>query len=81
MPSHHWAADRFGDGLEVTLAPGSPMPPVLVAGNGDRALRRAAAFAAGWQRDYECAECAQRCDSPAFTALPTCLAIIRLTLS
>jgi len=25
----------LGDGLEVTLAPGSPMPPVIVAGNGD----------------------------------------------
>jgi alkanesulfonate monooxygenase SsuD/methylene tetrahydromethanopterin reductase-like flavin-dependent oxidoreductase (luciferase family) len=38
----------LGDGLEVTLAPGSPMPPVLVAGNGDRALRRAAAYGDGW---------------------------------
>ena len=36
------------DGLEVTLAPGSPMPPVLVAGNGTRALRRAAAYGDGW---------------------------------
>jgi alkanesulfonate monooxygenase SsuD/methylene tetrahydromethanopterin reductase-like flavin-dependent oxidoreductase (luciferase family) len=36
------------DGLEVTLAPGSPMPPVLVAGNGDRALRRAAVYGDGW---------------------------------
>jgi alkanesulfonate monooxygenase SsuD/methylene tetrahydromethanopterin reductase-like flavin-dependent oxidoreductase (luciferase family) len=38
----------LGDGLEVTLAPGSPMPPVLVAGNGDRALRRAARYGDGW---------------------------------
>jgi alkanesulfonate monooxygenase SsuD/methylene tetrahydromethanopterin reductase-like flavin-dependent oxidoreductase (luciferase family) len=38
----------LGDGLEVTLAPGSPMPPVIVAGNGDRALRRAAAYGDGW---------------------------------
>ncbi len=31
------------------LAPGwAPMPPVLVAGNGDRALRRAAAYGDGW---------------------------------
>ena len=36
------------DGLEVTLAPGATMPPVLVAGNGDRALRRAAAYGDGW---------------------------------
>ncbi len=38
----------LGDGLEVTLSPGSVMPPVLIAGNGDRALRRAAAFGEGW---------------------------------
>jgi alkanesulfonate monooxygenase SsuD/methylene tetrahydromethanopterin reductase-like flavin-dependent oxidoreductase (luciferase family) len=37
-----------GDGLEVTLSPGTPMPPVLIAGNGDRALRRAAEFGDGW---------------------------------
>src|SRR5580698_10603548 len=36
------------DGLEVTLSPGAAMPPVLIAGNGDRALRRAAAFGDGW---------------------------------
>ena len=41
-------AAALGDGLEVTLAPGSAMPPVLVAGNGDRALRRAAAYGDGW---------------------------------
>jgi alkanesulfonate monooxygenase SsuD/methylene tetrahydromethanopterin reductase-like flavin-dependent oxidoreductase (luciferase family) len=34
--------------LEVTLAPGSVMPAVLVAGNGDKALRRAAAYGDGW---------------------------------
>ena len=38
----------LGDGLEVMLAPGSVMPPVLVAGNGDKALRRAAAYGDGW---------------------------------
>jgi alkanesulfonate monooxygenase SsuD/methylene tetrahydromethanopterin reductase-like flavin-dependent oxidoreductase (luciferase family) len=38
----------LSDGLEVTLAPGSAMPPVLIAGNGDKALRRAAAFGDGW---------------------------------
>jgi alkanesulfonate monooxygenase SsuD/methylene tetrahydromethanopterin reductase-like flavin-dependent oxidoreductase (luciferase family) len=36
------------DGLAVTLSPGSVMPPVLIAGNGDRALRRAAAYGDGW---------------------------------
>ena len=35
-------------GLEVTLSPGSVMPPVLIAGDGDRAMRRAAAFGDGW---------------------------------
>jgi alkanesulfonate monooxygenase SsuD/methylene tetrahydromethanopterin reductase-like flavin-dependent oxidoreductase (luciferase family) len=38
----------LGDGLEVRLSPGATMPPVLVAGNGDRALRRAAAYGDGW---------------------------------
>jgi len=38
----------LGGGLEVTLAPGSAMPPVLVAGKGDKALRRAAAYGDGW---------------------------------
>ena len=36
------------DGLEVTLSPGSVMPPVLIAGDGDRAMRRAAAYGDGW---------------------------------
>ncbi|WP_280244094.1 LLM class flavin-dependent oxidoreductase [Nocardia abscessus] len=36
------------DGSEVTLAPGASMPPVLVAGDGERARRRAAAYADGW---------------------------------
>ncbi len=36
------------DGTEVTLAPGATMPPVLVAGDGARARRRAAAYADGW---------------------------------
>lgn len=35
-------------GLEVELAPGSAMPPVVVAGNGRVALRRAARFGDGW---------------------------------
>jgi alkanesulfonate monooxygenase SsuD/methylene tetrahydromethanopterin reductase-like flavin-dependent oxidoreductase (luciferase family) len=30
------------DGLQVRLAPGSSMPPVLIAGNGEKARRRAA---------------------------------------
>lgn len=34
--------------LEAAIAPGSVMPPVLIAGNGDRALRRAAAYGDGW---------------------------------
>ena len=38
----------LGDGLEVTLSPGAPMPPVLIAGNGERAMRRAAAYGDGW---------------------------------
>jgi alkanesulfonate monooxygenase SsuD/methylene tetrahydromethanopterin reductase-like flavin-dependent oxidoreductase (luciferase family) len=38
----------LGDALEVTLAPGSLMPSVLVAGNGSKALRRAAAYGDGW---------------------------------
>jgi alkanesulfonate monooxygenase SsuD/methylene tetrahydromethanopterin reductase-like flavin-dependent oxidoreductase (luciferase family) len=36
------------DGLEVTLSPGATMPPVLVGGNGERAMRRAAAYGDGW---------------------------------
>ena len=36
------------DGLEVTLSPGAAMPPVLIAGDGERAMRRAAAFGDGW---------------------------------
>ena len=38
----------LADGLEVTLSPGAAMPPVLIAGNGDRAMRRAAEFGDGW---------------------------------
>jgi alkanesulfonate monooxygenase SsuD/methylene tetrahydromethanopterin reductase-like flavin-dependent oxidoreductase (luciferase family) len=41
-------AAMLGDGLEVTLAPGAVMPAMLVAGNGDKALRRAAAYGDGW---------------------------------
>jgi alkanesulfonate monooxygenase SsuD/methylene tetrahydromethanopterin reductase-like flavin-dependent oxidoreductase (luciferase family) len=36
------------DGLEVAIAPGATMPPVLIAGNGERAMRRAAAYGDGW---------------------------------
>ncbi|GAB4587034.1 LLM class flavin-dependent oxidoreductase [Nocardia sp. IFM 10818] len=36
------------DGLEVTLSPGSSVPPILIAGNGARARRRAAAHGDAW---------------------------------
>lgn len=36
------------DGIEVTLAPPAPMPPVLVGGNSAAAIRRAARFGDGW---------------------------------
>lgn len=36
------------DGVEVTLSPGSTLPPILVAGNSSRARRRAATFGDGW---------------------------------
>jgi alkanesulfonate monooxygenase SsuD/methylene tetrahydromethanopterin reductase-like flavin-dependent oxidoreductase (luciferase family) len=36
------------DGVEVAIAPGSAMPPVVVAGNGRAALRRAARYGDGW---------------------------------
>ncbi|HEX3591783.1 MAG TPA: LLM class flavin-dependent oxidoreductase [Pseudonocardiaceae bacterium] len=36
------------DGVEVTLAPGATMPPVVVGGNGRAALRRAARYGDGW---------------------------------
>jgi alkanesulfonate monooxygenase SsuD/methylene tetrahydromethanopterin reductase-like flavin-dependent oxidoreductase (luciferase family) len=36
------------NGVSVAIAPGAPMPPVVVAGNGKRALRRVARFADGW---------------------------------
>jgi alkanesulfonate monooxygenase SsuD/methylene tetrahydromethanopterin reductase-like flavin-dependent oxidoreductase (luciferase family) len=36
------------DGVEVTLAPATPVPPILVGGNSDRAIRRAARFGDGW---------------------------------
>ncbi|WP_245401780.1 LLM class flavin-dependent oxidoreductase [Nocardia albiluteola] len=38
----------LADGTEVTLSPGASVPPILVAGNGSRAMRRAAAYADGW---------------------------------
>ncbi|AOS63458.1 LLM class flavin-dependent oxidoreductase [Actinoalloteichus hymeniacidonis] len=42
------AASTLPDGQAVQLAPGAPMPPVLVAANNRRALRRAAEFGDGW---------------------------------
>ncbi len=36
------------DGSEAAIAPGSPMPPVLIAGDGRRARRRAAQYGDGW---------------------------------
>lgn len=36
------------DGTEATLSPGATVPPILVAGNGTAALRRAATYAEGW---------------------------------
>ncbi|TCO46169.1 luciferase-like monooxygenase [Kribbella antiqua] len=36
------------DGLEATLAPGSDVPPIVVAGNGKAAFRRAAQYGDGW---------------------------------
>jgi alkanesulfonate monooxygenase SsuD/methylene tetrahydromethanopterin reductase-like flavin-dependent oxidoreductase (luciferase family) len=36
------------DGLEVSIAPGSVVPPIVVAGNGVRAHRRAARYGDGW---------------------------------
>lgn len=36
------------DGTEVRLEPGSTMPPVMIAGNGKPALRRAAAYGDSW---------------------------------
>ena len=38
----------LADGLEATLAPGSAVPPIVVAGNGPRAHRRAATYGDGW---------------------------------
>ncbi|MFG1819143.1 LLM class flavin-dependent oxidoreductase [Kribbella sp. NPDC049174] len=38
----------LGDGLEATLAPGSEVPPIVVAGNGKAAFRRAARYGDGW---------------------------------
>lgn len=36
------------DGTEVAIAPGATVPPILVAGDGPRAKRRAAEFADAW---------------------------------
>ncbi|MGW5570511.1 LLM class flavin-dependent oxidoreductase [Nocardia thailandica] len=37
-----------GDGPSVTLSPGAARPPILIAGNGIRARRRAAEFGDAW---------------------------------
>jgi alkanesulfonate monooxygenase SsuD/methylene tetrahydromethanopterin reductase-like flavin-dependent oxidoreductase (luciferase family) len=36
------------DGLEAAIAPGSAVPPIVVAGNGKVAFRRAARYGDGW---------------------------------
>ncbi|GAB2681246.1 LLM class flavin-dependent oxidoreductase [Kribbella swartbergensis] len=36
------------DGLEAAIAPGSAVPPIVVAGNGKAAFRRAARYGDGW---------------------------------
>ncbi|WP_227979354.1 LLM class flavin-dependent oxidoreductase [Nocardia spumae] len=36
------------DGTELALSPAAAVPPILVAGNGPRAMRRAAEFAGSW---------------------------------
>jgi alkanesulfonate monooxygenase SsuD/methylene tetrahydromethanopterin reductase-like flavin-dependent oxidoreductase (luciferase family) len=36
------------NGVSVAIAPGAVVPPIVVAGNGKRALRRVARFADGW---------------------------------
>jgi alkanesulfonate monooxygenase SsuD/methylene tetrahydromethanopterin reductase-like flavin-dependent oxidoreductase (luciferase family) len=38
----------IGPDLEVTLSPGSTVPPIFVAGSGTRAHRRAAQYGDGW---------------------------------
>ncbi|GAB2655223.1 LLM class flavin-dependent oxidoreductase [Nocardia goodfellowii] len=38
----------LSDDLEVTLSPGAPIPPILIAGNSTRARRRAAAHGDAW---------------------------------
>jgi alkanesulfonate monooxygenase SsuD/methylene tetrahydromethanopterin reductase-like flavin-dependent oxidoreductase (luciferase family) len=42
------APTALADGVEVSLAPGSAVPPIVVAGNGVRAHRRAARYGDGW---------------------------------
>lgn len=39
---------ELDDGTRVAIAPGATMPPVVVAGDGRAALRRAARFGDGW---------------------------------
>ncbi|MGW1343511.1 LLM class flavin-dependent oxidoreductase [Kribbella sp. NPDC002412] len=38
----------LADGLAATIAPGAAVPPVVVAGNGKAAFRRAARYGDGW---------------------------------
>lgn len=39
---------KLANGTEATLAPGSAVPPIFVAGSGIRAYRRAAQYGDGW---------------------------------
>ncbi|MEU1205645.1 LLM class flavin-dependent oxidoreductase [Nocardia sp. NPDC005825] len=42
------ARTALDEGLEVALAPGASVPPILVAGNSSRARRRAATYGDAW---------------------------------
>ncbi|TDD16880.1 LLM class flavin-dependent oxidoreductase [Kribbella turkmenica] len=41
-------AVTLADGTEAAIAPGADVPPIVVAGNGKAAFRRAARYADGW---------------------------------
>jgi alkanesulfonate monooxygenase SsuD/methylene tetrahydromethanopterin reductase-like flavin-dependent oxidoreductase (luciferase family) len=41
-------AGKPAEGFETPIAPGAPVPPIFVAGNGARAYRRAATYGDGW---------------------------------
>ncbi|MGI5122021.1 LLM class flavin-dependent oxidoreductase [Marinactinospora thermotolerans] len=36
------------EGAEITLAPGAPVPPILIGGNSEAAMRRAVLYGDGW---------------------------------